>query len=371
MKLCINREALIDALNHLREVVKVRTLKPALTCVKLIAAGKSLMAMATDMEISLSWRLSQVDINAEGVALVPLERFISVASAAASDTLTLESENGEGVVVKSGDGRFKISGYPPTDHPPIEAFTQTDSDAKIDGAEASRLITKSRFCMARELHRYAINGIQFVLSSSGITSAGTDGHRAAMVRGDGSFTPGAFVVPRNAVALLEKLCAIEDAKCRIQVQESRATFAFYTGDEAEPFAAIRFALLQGAFPPCDDIIRQCGGTVASVDKERFVAAIKQAQIFTTEESKSVRLEFRHNALIVGRPATQIGEASIDLPAEYTGPEFVIGFNPDYLLDYLATVEAERVSMELNTPNKPVRFKADTGVVYVAMPVNLS
>jgi DNA polymerase-3 subunit beta len=47
----------------------------------------------------------------------------------------------------------------------------------------------------------------------------------------------------------------------------------------------------------------------------------------------------------------------------------IGFNPGFLIDAMRVVDAEKISFEMNAPNKPAVLKAGEEFLYVIMPVN--
>src|SRR5277367_6700183 len=82
MKLLVNRIALVEALGLAGSVVAQRTPKPVLTCVKLIAGStggvKTLTLIATDMETALNYTLTQVDIQQDGVALIPAAKLTEI-----------------------------------------------------------------------------------------------------------------------------------------------------------------------------------------------------------------------------------------------------------------------------------------------------
>ena len=58
------------------------------------------------------------------------------------------------------------------------------------------------------------------------------------------------------------------------------------------------------------------------------------------------------------------------PCEVTGGDVEIGFNPEYLINWLKTIERPRVTMQFKSGNKPLLGKGDDGAQYVCMPINL-
>ena len=71
---------------------------------------------------------------------------------------------------------------------------------------------------------------------------------------------------------------------------------------------------------------------------------------------------------------EIGEARDKVNAEYEGEELEIGFNSHYLLDFLNTVKAEKIRIELKDENSAVLMKPDgedeIQYLYVLMPMKI-
>ena len=131
------------------------------------------------------------------------------------------------------------------------------------------------------------------------------------------------------------------------------------------------SLVEGTFPPYQDVIPKDSDKKVTMNRDRFLSAVRRAALLTNEESKGVRLAFGNNTLSIQSRAPEMGEAKIDLPVEYTGEAIEIGFNPNYLMDALKVADNEQVTFEMKTPNKPGLLRSGPGFLYVVMPVNLS
>jgi DNA polymerase-3 subunit beta len=71
---------------------------------------------------------------------------------------------------------------------------------------------------------------------------------------------------------------------------------------------------------------------------------------------------------------EIGEARDDLDVEYKGPELEVGFNSQYLLDFLQSIRSERIRLELKDENSAAVMKPDLDedikYTYVLMPMKI-
>ena len=373
MKVLVNRAALVQALGLAGSVVLTRTPKPVLTCVKLLAGQKdgvkSLTLIATDMELALQYTLTQVDIAAEGVALIPAGKLSEIVNNSPDDTLTLETA-ADTTTIKGADAQFKVFGFNAEEFPPISSF-EGAPDFTITAGALRQLLDKTRFAAAREMTRYAINGVLFEKKGKKLSLVATDGHRLAHTKDDVASEGRDItaVVPIKAINLIERLLTDPEQIVALQFKENRL-FIQITG-EGGAAATMSTSLVEGTFPPYNDVIPKDSDKKAQIDREKFLSAVRRAALLTNEESKGVRLAFGNNTLTITSRAPEMGEAKIDLPVEYNGEPVEIGFNPIYLMDALKVADTQQLTFEMKQGNKPGLLKSGTNFQYVVMPVNLS
>jgi len=378
MKLLVNRAALVEALGLASSVVLSRTPKPVLTCVKLIAGEsgggkgpKTLSLVATDMEIALQYTLTQVDIATPGIALIPAGKLSEIVNNSPDDTLTLDT-TADTTVIKGSDAHYKVFGYNADEFPPVSSF-DGNPDFVLSAGSLRMLLDRTRFAAAKEMTRYAINGVLFEKKGKKIMLVATDGHRLAQTKDDLASESGkdvSAVVPIKAINLIERLLTDPEQTVALQFKENKL-FVQVSSETGGVSATMSTALVEGTFPPYNDVIPKDSDKKVSINRDRFFSAVRRAALLTNEESKGVRLAFGANTLSISSRAPEMGEAKIDLPVEYAGEAIEIGFNPIYLMDALKVADQETVTFELKTPNKPGLLKSGPGFQYVVMPVNLS
>jgi DNA polymerase-3 subunit beta len=135
-------------------------------------------------------------------------------------------------------------------------------------------------------------------------------------------------------------------------------------------ATLTSSLVEGQFPPYEDVIpKDCDKKMIAGTAD-FLSAIRRASLLTTEESKGVRLHFSKKGLVLTSRSPESGEATINFPCKYEGTDVEIGFNPQFLVDALRVVDTDEISLELTAPNRPGLLKGGPNFIYVIMPVNL-
>ncbi|MGE3109620.1 MAG: DNA polymerase III subunit beta [Phycisphaerales bacterium] len=410
MKVICDRGALLNAINLVAAVVPARTPTPQLGCVKLSAAKSGgvgeLTLAGSDGETALQIALTQVDVAQPGQAAIPADKLRQIVSAEEGEpTLTIEV-NGEECHIRGSGAHFRIFGYPASEFPPIpdlaaylaggvgtEAprtiFTQTA------GALAT-LIERTSFATARETSRYAINGVLLRRDGKKVEMVATDGRRLALSRGTaggektaagGSGEPVSCIVPTKALNMVGKLIGDADDPVRVVVTESKVFFAFdHPGSGAStakgkekagsgtPRAVLSSTLVEGTFPPYEDVIPKEQDKKVLADRESLTRAVRKAAVLTNEESRGVRLAFdgKDKRLTLSSRAPEMGEAEINVDlSSYEGENIEISFNPTFISDVLRVVSDQDVIVELKAPNKPGLVRTASGdFMYVVMPVNL-
>jgi len=383
MKVICDRAVLLDAINLTAGVVASRTPKPQLTCVKLIATndGDSMLTLgATDAEIAIRLTTANVQVDEPGEALIPAEKLRQIIAAEDREqTLTLITKDDE-LEIRGKDAKFKIFGYPAGDFPklPTPKDTAGKNAFEIPATDLGTLIARTSFATARENSRYAINGVLLKCDGKTIQMVATDGRRLAIAKtsaGSGASGVEAIgIIPTKALNLVGKLSVSPDENVRVAVTDNQAIFAF--GDEASGSSAVlSTALVEGAFPPYEDVVPKDQDKKATFDRETLASGVRRAALLTNEESRGVRLAFstdEKGKLCLTSRAPEMGEAEVKVEMEsYDGEPMEVGFNPVFITDALKVIEDSQVVFELKAGNKPGVLRSGQDFLYVVMPVSLT
>ncbi|MDD4890392.1 MAG: DNA polymerase III subunit beta [Phycisphaerae bacterium] len=364
IKMVCNRAALDEAVAIVRPVVAARTPKPVLQCIKLSAGKDSLTLMATDLEVTIRFEVTQVEVQQAGDAVVAADKFGEIVSKSTGETLAISAED-TALLVKSESARFKILGFPSADFPEVPAF-DGQPDLTINAGLLQSMINKTIFATAKEHTRYAINGVLWEKSGKKLQLIATDGRRLAKVSGPLVESAGkdqSAIVPVKALGAIQRLLRDDDEVVAVKFTETQ--IMFHTDR-----ASVTAQLVEGQFPKYQDVIPRDTNRKAEASTEELRSALTQASILTSEESKGVRLAFAANGLTMSAHSAEAGEASVQCKIDFTGEPLEIGFNPQYLMDALKVIGDPTCSIEMQESTKPGLVKAGADFLYVVMPVNL-
>jgi DNA polymerase III subunit beta len=160
---------------------------------------------------------------------------------------------------------------------------------------------------------------------------------------------------------------------QIAITENQVLFNLGSSDEGGKGAVLTSNLVEGTFPPYDEVIPKDQDKKIIFDRDVLSSAVRRAALLTNEESRGVRLKFNGGEKQVefSSRAPEMGEAEINVDiASYEGGDIEIGFNPTFITDALKVIPDPEVIMELKAPNKPGLMRSGQDFVYVVMPVNL-
>ena len=82
-------------------------------------------------------------------------------------------------------------------------------------------------------------------------------------------------------------------------------------------------------------------TTVVFQRNELKAAIERVSQFSDERSRAIRMQMLAGEVKVHSSISETGESEETIPVEYSGPEAEIGFNSQYLLDFLRAVESQR------------------------------
>lgn len=365
MKVIAQTAALQEALALASSIIAVRSPKPVLQCVKLVASGQTLTLLATDYEAGGRFVVSQVEVKAEGEALAPVGKLGDIVrESVGEETLTISAEK-EACTITSAGARFRLLGYDPAEYPAVADF-EDDGDFQVSATALSALIERTLFAAARAHSHYAISGVLWEASGKKLQLVATDGHRLALAKTSLAKPARAKVsaiVPGKLMSLLQRAAGGGEESLSVKVTESQILVRTAR-------AVLVSSLVQGNFPKYEDVIPKDSTHKAVAKTEALLHRIRQAALLTTEESKGVRLAFEADKATVTSSSPDTGEAEVTVPVSFTGAKLEIGFNPAFLTDALKVIDSEEVTVELNASNKPAVIKGGPDFLYVLMPVDL-
>jgi len=365
MKIKTEKDILLRSLSTISGVVGTKTTLPILSNVLLESEGKDKVRLiGTDLEVAIS-SISEMNVLEEGSVTVPAKKLYDIARELPQGEVEITVAKNNSVTVKSGRSLFKIMGLPKDDFPKLPEFT-LDQSIDIDQVELKEALQLTSFAISYDETRYVLNGVFLSIKHKKMKLVATDGRRLAFCQKDldirDSFSLD-VIIPSKTIVELNKLLKGE-GKVKILYFKNQILFHF-----GETFVLSR--LIEGHFPNYEQVIPKTEKTISTIDREQLLQAVKRASLLTSPESQSVKIDLLKNKLLVSSRSPNMGEAHEELEAELEGEDQTIGFNPDYLMDVLKSLDVEKIQLSVSGPDKPGLLKGKKDTIHVIMPMQLN
>lgn len=364
MKLAVEKDVLLEALQKVQSIVGQRSTLPILSNVLLKAEGDTVSLTTTDMEVCVKTGAS-AEISDPGGTTLPARRFFSICRELPAGQVEIEVDAKDVATIRSGPSFFKLVGLPEEEFPPLPEFEES-AVYTVDQDVFRDMLQKVVYASSTDETRYILNGALLSFADEKLTVVATDGRRLALVEQEVEFPEEAqrgLVVPTKTLNELVKTLG-DEGVLRIRVSETQIAFDFDR-------ILIISKLIEGTYPNFQQVIpAQCEERVA-IDRETMLNAVRRVALLTDDQTASIHLKFGKNKLELVTTSAEIGEARETVPVKYDGKEINIAFNPGFLMAPLRHLDSDEIFIELSDELSPGVIKTNVPFLYVLMPIRVS
>ena len=366
MKISISRDAILNPLQMVNNVVERRQTLPILSNILISVKNNILSLTGTDLEVEI---INSCDIsnNEEGETTLPARKLLDICKALPEGSNLDIIIDGERATLKSGRSRFTLSTLSASEFPSIDALI-SPFEFTVSQKVLKKLIEQTQFCMAQQDVRYYLNGLMLQLSKNQIISVATDGHRLAFCQAEAILDPTEtrqVIIPRKAINEISRLLDDSDNEVKLSLSENHIRIELSN-------IIFTSKLIDGKFPDYQQVIPQkCDNEVKSM-RNTLHQAFNRTSVLSNEKYRGMRLQLSANELKATVHNPEQDEAEEVIEVSYSGDEFEIGFNVTYLLDALSAIKSEEVVMQLKDSNHSCLLfgSDDVNSKYVVMPMRL-
>jgi len=361
MKFNVKKELILKELSLLQSIVEKRNTMPILSSILFECSGNKLNLYATDLEVSIRVSLDITSYSDGKIALPGKKIFEAVKSFKEGAEIEFIKEE-EGKIVLRGDStQFILFGLPPDDFPEIPVPSQgefIDIPLKI----LSSLVEKVDYILAQET-RFSFGGALFRILPSGIEMVATDGNRLSYSKESEKFDIEEFevILPKK---LLTELSKIEGDFLKFTHDVNNLYFI-----SEEIYLISRKVDVK--FPPWRSAIPTNNKKIAVIDREELKDSIKRVSIFSSEKGRAIKFSFKENILQLRAFNPELGEAFDQISINYNDEPIEIIFNSSYIIDFLNSLNCEKVRFEMMDFEKPVLIRPEQeeiNYLYVVAPI---
>ncbi|PYS44114.1 MAG: DNA polymerase III subunit beta [Acidobacteria bacterium] len=371
MQFVIGRNVLQKELAFVQGVVERKNTIPVLANILIESAGEnSVRISGTDLDVTIRCDADAEEIKTQGAICVPARKLFDIARLLPDAPVSFRKEPNEWVTVECDRSKFRLPGISKDTFPELPGFKSTPF--KLPAGMLKLLIDLTIFAITQEEGRYTLSGAKFELDEQGVKMVTTDGHRLAFAStketGKG-FSGGSVdvLIPRKTLAELTKLAADFEGEISLGADENHVYFQVGS-------RLLISRMLSGQFPNYEMVMPKNNDQAAVFDTIALNQAVRRVALMADDRSHAIRLHLSKEQLLISSQNAEEGEARETVNTDFAGNETEIGFNAQYIQDFLNVVGSEKVVFEFKDGNSQAQLRPvddnKHDYKYVLMPMRL-
>jgi DNA polymerase-3 subunit beta len=361
MEITVRKSDLVKELSLVQGIVERKNSIPILSNVLAEARAGEVRIAATDLDVSLRCGCA-ADVKTEGSITLGAKKLYEIVRSLPDSDVRIKVLADSWATIDCERVSFKMAGLPREDFPTLPEG-KPSKGVEIPAEVLRDLISRTAFAITAEDARYYLAGALLLLDKDGASMVATDGHRLSYAQRK---KPQRVLVPRKAIQELARLLETEDSATFQQVENH---LVFGVGART-----LSSKMIEGQFPAFEKVIALAGDKKVELQTSGLATAIRRVSLLSSERSRAVRLTLGDGKLDLSASSPDLGEAKESLTAEYKGAGVEIGFNAQYVLDFLAAAGTDSVSLELKDHESQGLFRPQgesaTDYRYIVMPMRL-
>ena len=379
MKIKISQESLAKTLSIVGRSVSPKPSLPVLSNILLATENGQLKLSATNLEMGINFWLP-AEIVKEGAITVPARVLTEFVSSLPKQTVELVLKD-QILHLSCGSFEANINGIASSEFPSLPKVSG-EPTLKIPAKVFAKALTSVCFAAAPDEGRPVLTGVLTDLREEGILLVATDGYRLSKKLVKVTKKEKVFkgrlklIVPARTFLEVSRIVAevgIEeekDLKVVVVKEQNQIIFIF---DKIE----VSSKLIEGNFPDFNKVIPTEFKTKVEVETEELNHAVRVASIFARDSANIIKVLLDPEAgIILSANTKEVGDNVSKVEARVSGEKTEVAFNSRYVLDFLASVDAERLCLEFSGSLSPGVFRPllkkgiDETFLHLIMPVRV-
>ncbi|WP_420575611.1 DNA polymerase III subunit beta [Ekhidna sp.] len=371
MKFIVSSSYLLKQLSAINGVITTNPVVPILENFLFEISDGNLTVTASDLQTSMITEL-QVEAKEDGSIAIPAKILLETLRNLPEQPVTFSIDsNTYSIEINSDNGRYKLAGENATDFPKIPTVSDGYS-VNMSSEVLGRAINNTIFATSNDELRPAMTGVFVKLDETNTTFVATDSHRLIRYRRvDVAADMGhSMIIPRKALTLLKATLPQELTNVNVEFNASNAFFNFNR-------VKMICRLIDERFPDYENVIPLDNNNTVVVKKDELLSSLKRIAIYANKTTHQVRLKITGSELMISAEDLDFSnEANERLSCEHDGEDLEIGFNAKFLVEMLANIDSDDITLRLSAPNKagiitPNEKDEEEDILMLVMPVMLN
>ncbi len=370
MNIVCEKSVLSAALGLAQRAVAIKSPMPNLKGILLETGEQGLILSATDLEFGITCQV-ETKIVEHGSIVLPAKLLTEFVRKLPDGLIEIksDSENPLKIHIICDPIKFELSGFSPEEFPNLPGVKEDAVRIEVKEGLLREMLTQTEVAVAREDTRPVLTGLLMEIEGGKLKFIATDGHRLAFRQAVTEEKQELkAIIPSRAVQELIKILEPDiDQKVTVYVDNSSIAFDMNG-------LVLSSRLVEGKYPPYQQIIPTNFKTAAVVDAGAFTAALERAEILVREGGNNlVRLSIQDDGIKLLAFSQDVGAIDDFVNAGVEGEAVEIKFNVRLLLDCFRNIKDKEVNIDLTGEFSPcmIRPVGDHNYLHLVLPVRLN
>ncbi len=365
MKVIIEREKFLEAVNHLSRIVSSKTSLPVLEGILISAERGKVTLISYNLEMGIKKEI-YASTDVEGDIVINAKILADILRRMDGLSVELSTDDRLMCHIKSGNANFDIMGMAASDFPEMPSVADKDT-ITIGGEIIKNMVRRTIFAVAQnEGTRPILTGVNITFSEGEIKFVAIDGYRLAIrTEKINNSAEANLIVSGKAIAELVKLITDENEDIEININDNLICF------KTNGYSFIS-RLLEGNFVDYKKTVPETYKQRIFVKTRELIDTIERISLVINDTfSTPVRCILSETNIIFSCTSS-VGRSTENFPINLEGEEFEIGLNSRYLIEALKASESDMVKIEFGGPSSGVLIKPTENeeFLYMIMPMRL-
>jgi DNA polymerase-3 subunit beta len=337
---------------------------PILTGIFLECKDNVLRCVATDLEIAIEVNVPNIQVFTAGSLVLPGKTFVEIIRHLPPGPITIEYDNSSKMAnITSKHSSYQLPVLPVEEFPTLPELTD-GTQVELKGEILKEAIRQTMYATLIDDPRPFLSSILWEITPGRLRLVATDVNRLALrdINVNADFQKTALVPVHSLREIANIFGNNTEEKLNIYLTDK---LIFIKGSGI----TLSSRLVEAQFPRYEQVVPKEFNGIVGVAKNEFIDALERTALV----SNSIKINISEKGMIITAKEPDKGRSYEEVPLDFSGKEIEIGFNVRYLLDFLKSVEADKILFKYNQDQKPTLLQTQEkdDYLYIVMPLKLS
>ena len=374
MKFSIEREILLQNLNHVSKALSTKPQMPILTGIQIDVQDDYLKLTASNSEISIQTKIDKnkdLIIEETGSVVLPGRYLLEIVRKVDAKIIDFVSFEENMVKILADRSNFTLNVLDKSTFPYL-VFEESEININLDVLNLKQIIKKTAFAASTSESRMVLTGVNFTTEKNKLEVIATDSYRLAkkFILFNNEYPTINVVISSKSLDELNKILDDPNETVNIYFTNVKVLFKYKN-------ILFQTRLIEGIYPNTASLIPTDFLTSIKFNKNELLAAIDRASLFTNSEmSNIIKLTLNSDKIVeITSTTNEIGAVLEELNPLYISNliPFQIAFSSRYFLEAIKVFDSNEITIHFTGEIKPfiITGEYDVNHIQLILPVRVA